>query len=730
MKIIPLSLAAALLCSALYAEDTVELGDITVTATKSAVATFEAPASVSVVTSEDIEEQSIQRADQALKDLPGVYVRALGDNRPSNFSNTVTLRGIPGYYRTAVQVDGFALNDAFSGAVNWSSIPVEEIERIEVVSGPFSSLYGGNAMGGVINVITRKPEKREVSIVAGMGSNGYYKGGISYRDRFKDLGVSLHYDRQESDGYASDYVVKSASAGAGTIPVSGWVKTTDVYGDTVYILGDKGDRSWWSDNADLKLTYDIDDDSKINFGLSYHAYETDYDYFNSYLRDASGNVIYSGNIEINDGIAYNKTISEKDFLFGPNGQEITTATLGYETDVTSEVTAKLNASYSEYAYWYVSQSTGATVNGGAGTYTDIPSDRTFASAQLEFPIGDRQFLVAGVDINRNELEKRTSTMYDWHQNGVLDTLTYRSNGQSTTQAFFIQDEIALADAWNVYLGGRYDYWETSGVVEGFGTSPYVLTYPERDTSHFSPKVSVVYLPTQKTTLRASVGKAFRAPTLSDLYSSWLSSGGKLSQANPNLKPEKTTSWEIGLEQKFDTGTLLRTTYYENYLKDLIYTTDVSTLLSEKRNAGRAEIKGIEIGITQKLFDGVEVFANYTYNDAIIVENASVPASVGKRVTYTPQKQANVGVTLREGKWNGSVTGNYVDEITTKDDNTDRYKNVYGGYESYVTVDAKIGYELVEGLKASFSVTNLFDETYYQYYMTPGRTLYGELSYRF
>lgn len=104
MKFPLLSLAAAaLLCGITSsANDTVELQDITVSATKSAIETFEAPASVSVVNAETIESKSIQRADQALKDLSGVYVRALQDNRPSNFSNAVSLRGIPGYYRTAV----------------------------------------------------------------------------------------------------------------------------------------------------------------------------------------------------------------------------------------------------------------------------------------------------------------------------------------------------------------------------------------------------------------------------------------------------------------------------------------------------------------------------------------------------------------------------------------------------------------------------------------------------
>ena len=734
MKFPLLSLAAAgLLCGITSsANDTVELQDITVSATKSAIETFEAPASVSVVNAETIESKSIQRADQALKDLSGVYVRALQDNRPSNFSNAVSLRGIPGYYRTAVLVDDIALNDGFSGAVNWSSIPVEEIERIEVVSGPFSSLYGGNAMGGVINIITKKPEKAEYGIKLGYGSDSRMQSTLYARDKITEkLGLSLNFDRQESDGFASDLVVKSLSAGAGTTPVTGGWKTLNSYGDPVYVLGDKGKRSWWEYNAGLKLNYDITPDSRLSAALSYHDYETDYEHFNSYLRDAASNPVYSGNVEIDDGgTLYNKTISEKDFLFGPNGQDITKYALGYDTKLGSDISVRFNAAYTEFGYWYVSQSTGATVTGGPGSVSEIPSKKTYGSLQVSFPLGASQFIVMGTDWNKNELEKQTSTLSSWRYTDSKTDVTYHSRGQSTTKAFFIQDEIALGEAWNLYLGGRYDYWETDGVVQGFGGSPYTLTYPTKDFSQFSPKASVVYLPSEKTTLRASVGQAFRAPTLSDLYSSWVSSSGKLSQANPNLKPEKTTSWELGIEQKFATNTSLRATYYENYLTDLIYTTDVSSTLSEKRNAGKAEIKGFELAVKQKLTDGINVFANFTYNDAKIVENVSVPESIGKKVTYVPEQQFNLGLDLQEGAWSGSVTGTYVDEISTKDDNSDIYKETYGAYESYFTVDIKAGYRINDALNVSLAIDNLLDTEYYQYYRTPGRTFFGEISYRF
>ncbi|WP_345971871.1 TonB-dependent receptor [Sulfurimonas diazotrophicus] len=731
MKLFYLSLAAAVACSGLNAENVVKMGDLTVTATKIEQDTFESPASVSVVTAKTIEEKSVQRADQALKDLPGVYVRALGGNLPSNFSNTVTLRGIPGYYRTAVLVDGIALNDAFSGAVNWSSIAVDDIDQIEVVSGPFSSLYGGNAMGGVINVITKKPTKTQLSAKIGLGSNQYKSEKFLYRSKLGEkLGIALNYERQDSDGYISDKVVKTFSSGSGTTPVTGWKKTTNTYGDTAYILGDKGRRSWWSTNAGLKLFYDIDERSELRLGASQYRYETDFEHFNTYLRDGAGTPIYSGNVEIDDNGPYNKTISEKDFLFGPNGQDITKYTLEYKIDFENDITVKADAAYTEYDYWYISQASGATISGGSGSISEIPSKKTYGALQASFPIGQSHLVVAGVDFNKNELSKKTTNLTNWRYDGSKTDLTYHSDGQSTTQAVFFQDEILLGEKWSFYIGGRYDYWKTDGTVRGYGTSPYVLPYPSRNDSQFSPKVSAVYRAGEKATIRASVGSAFRAPTLSDLYSSWLASNGKLSQANPNLKPEKTTSWEIGFEQQFDSKTLVRATYYENYLTDLIYTTDVNATLSEKRNAGKAEIKGVELSIKQELIEGIDAFINYTYTDAKIVKNSAVPASEGKRVTYTPEHQFNLGMNVSKGAWSGSLIGSYVGDVTTKDDNSDTVKNVYGGFQSYFVADAKIAYDVQENLGISLAVNNLLDREYYQYYLMPGRTFYGELSFKF
>ncbi|MDD5405580.1 MAG: TonB-dependent receptor [Sulfurovaceae bacterium] len=728
MKTIALSTIAIFAISMTNAmAENIDLGDMSVTATKTEQSTLKSPASISVVNKEKIEEKSVLRADEAIKEVAGVYVRADGDHTPNSWSNSVTLRGIPMYYRTAVLIDGISLNNAFSSGVNWSNIPVDDIEKIEVVKGPFSSLYGGNAMSGVINIITKEPIKREVIIKTGYGSNDFKNLDILYKDKITDkLGISLNFNDKSSDGYINELVVKTPTAGTGGIPVFGAQKTIDPTGKTVYVVGDKGKKPWHENNEGIKLFYDFNDYTKAVFGYSHHNDATDFDSFNTYLTNTSGDPIFSGTVQLDP--TSKTSLSEKDFLFGPTGEKTDRYTLSYETKILDDVNVKFNTSYSKYGYWYISQATGATSTGGPGTYTDIPNNTAYGSLQFNFSFGDTHYIVIGTDANRNELAKKVNVLPNWTDDEAKTTLNSESNGNSTTKAIYIQDTIDITNQLVAYVGGRYDTWKTSGNYIDY-TKATTTIYPEREDSQFSPKVSLVYTPDEHTTFRTSAGQAFRAPSLSDLYSSFYA-GNKLYQGSPDLKPETLTSWEIGYEHIFDTNTHFKTTYYENYLKDLMYTTDISTTLNEKRNAGKAEIKGIELEVQQELYDGLNAFANVTFNHTEITENKNNPSIVGKRVTYVPERQFNIGINGKQGDWSGSIMGSYVDDITTKDDNSDIYKSTYGGYESYFTANAKLQYQLKKWVAVSLAVNNIFDREYYQSSLTPGRTFYGELTFKF
>lgn len=152
-----------------FAESATKLEEIVVTATRTEIEVERAPAVVNVVSKEKLELRSPKSIDEALNDLPGVFVRR-GKGLMDTLS-AITLRGVPEQKRTLVLLDGIPLNNPYTGNVKFGGFYPEDLERVEVVKGPFSSLFGGYAMGGVVHFITKLPEKREIVVKGGYGSS-------------------------------------------------------------------------------------------------------------------------------------------------------------------------------------------------------------------------------------------------------------------------------------------------------------------------------------------------------------------------------------------------------------------------------------------------------------------------------------------------------------------------------------------------------------------------------
>ncbi|MDP2786381.1 MAG: TonB-dependent receptor [Sulfurimicrobium sp.] len=709
--------------------------EMVITATKTAKDTSEAPATVSVVTSKDIENMNVQSVDESLKYLPGVYTTRPGGHEPSVMGTNVLLRGIPDYSRTLVLVDGQTLNDPYIGAVTWESVPAETVERIEVVPGPFSSLYGGSAMGGVINILTKVPTKREFSIKGGVGTNDFRSGSLVYQDRIGErIGIVLNYAHKQSDGYIKDDVVIKPS-GAGGTPVTGARLTTDASGNTAYLVGDKGANGWNSQNLGVKLYVDLPADSRLTLGASQFLYEsTGRNHYNTYLRDASGNPVSAGNVTV-AGTGANLLVREKDFLSGPDSKikEYNRYTAEYEKQMGKGSTLRATLGYSDmplYNNLFVPGSAATLANGGSASRMLRPSSELSGSVQASFPLADSHYLVAGVSGSKRMIDTITYSVSDWRDAGATGPVQNRTSGEDTTYALFVQDEITLSPRLTAYLGGRYDTWSTEGFIEQVKAPAYKNEYSSRSQTHFSPKASLVYRPADTTTVRGSIGNAFHTPNLRDTFGWWTPQTGYTFTPNPDLKPETVTSMEIGIEQQVGSGTLLRATVYENRLKDLIYRTQSDILMAQSvANAGAAKVQGIELEVRQRLMNGLTAFANVTYNDSRITENPAKPATEGKYMTNTPQKMANIGLQGVQGPWSGSLSGHYVGKIYTNDENKDVVSGVNGSYDAYFVANAKVSYAIRKGLKLSLSANNLFDRDYYESSRAMGRGFYGEIAWQ-
>ncbi|MEW6326446.1 MAG: TonB-dependent receptor [Thermodesulfobacteriota bacterium] len=703
-------------------EKLVVLEDIIVTATRTEKEAATAPGSISVVTDKDIEKRNIQTVDQGLNTLPGVFlIRAKGvqDRNPQ-----ITLRGVPfGRGRTLVIMDNITLNDPMVGNLpGISGLAPEEIDRIEVAKGPFSSLYGNHAMGGVVNIITKMPGKREFIIKSGYGSS-WERGEasddlrrfyLSYGDKFKDkLSIFLSYGRKDTNGFPTVYNVQSAQPTAG---ISGWSSTTDTMGNTRYLIGDAGDNVYWDDNITLKAGYDFSKTSKIKFVYHKNRWGERWDDPHTYLEDAAGNPVWSyGTVGENSFLTWHDFRREQDAY-----------NISYETEI-STVKTKLSLSYVNATYGSGIPTSSSTRSGGPGAEWWHPSDNLFSS-ELVFtvPLFERHLLTFGGSFTRNRASNENSLRTDWQDEDTKTTLFQKSSGKDRAYSLFVQDEIMILDNLTAYIGFRQDWWETyDGYIFQLGVSD--ISYESRDKSSFSPKAAVVYKPFEKTTIRASAGKAFNAPTIVDLYMKWTGPTGITNEGNPDLEPETMTSWDIGAEQALWKGAKITATYFENYMKDLIYMALTTPTLYQYSNVGKAKCKGIELEVEQGIGNWLRLFANFTYTDSEVTENSAKPEIVGKNLTMVPEKMFNIGADLSKGPFSASIVGRYVSKIYKNDDNSDEVDGVYGSYDPYFVADAKVSYNITKFATLSFSVDNIFDEDYFYSDKAPGRSWFCELT---
>ncbi|MDQ7772981.1 MAG: TonB-dependent receptor [Elusimicrobiales bacterium] len=681
------------------------------------------PGAVSVVLKDEIEARGAQTADQALNALPGVFNR-----RGKGFMDTssaLTLRGVPDQKRTLILFDGVPMNDAYTGAVAYGGLQPEDIERIEVARGPFSGLYGGGAMGGVVNFVPRRPLKREITLKGGYGGRlgpspameDLVKGYLSYGDRVGSrLSFLGSFGYKRTDGYPADLNVQSAAPTAG---LTGWESTTSNTGAARYIVGDKGNNGWKELSGSLRAWYDLSGSDKLSFSFSRAAYDYFYKDPATYLRDASGAEVWTYG-----------TVKEGTFLGGDGGRRQSSFSAVYERAGDPCGLRVAFGLVDTDRSWYITpEAASATRAGGPGKIADTPAFSHNSEAQVKLPaLVPANSLTVGASFRFSRAGTEERALADWLLPEEKGAVTYMSSGKNADLGLYIQDEIALHRSLTAWLSLRGDRWRTyDGMADQPGTAGYPKTYASRSDSALSPKASLVWSPAARTTLRSSAGRSFRAPAVYELYRTW-TSGSVTYAGNPGLRPETVVSWDFGVDQRLWWGAKVGAVYFENRMKDLIYryASGSDRLYS---NAGRAFGKGWELEAEQLFEGGSRLYASLTLNDARIRENAASPASVGKKLTYLPDKLWSFGGELRAGRLTLSGSGRYVGKRWTTDANTDIVDGVYGSRGAHFTADARAAYKLNDTVSLSLLSQNIFDKEYYDYYPAPGRSWFAELAWK-
>ncbi len=702
--------------------DSIQLDEIVVTATKTEKQVGDAPASVTVITEAAMERRDIATVDDALAELPGIFVKRSKGLMDS--TATVRSRGFNGDEYTLVLVDGQPQNDAYTGGVEWGALPTDNIERIEVIRGAASALYGGNAMGGVIHIITKTPEKLELKATAGYGTHNTRRYGFSAGNRFMDkLSLRVGYEYEGTDGYVTTPVTASISSGTGTH--SGGYATTDKYGAPRWVVGDKGDNGATRYNINGKVVLDYSDTGRL--ALTAAAGHHEYDYgaphtsmgtFGDLTTYAIAGPNQRARFRPNDFISYTG--------IGENDDQAYTLSVDQHIGALG-IHFQAGAVTGEDRYTLESGSGLDDYDTSAGTLSETDKEGWFSELRASMPLARSHMLTLGVTYraDKSDTDQYTVPFYRSYADPIDHT--YYAGGKDRIWGVFFQEEWQVVQPVTVYIGGRYDTWK---VYDGASGTPGDLTsYDSKSDSAFSPRAAVVWKAASFTTLRACVGHAFRPPTLYELYRTWESSSG-ISNSNPELDPETVWTYEVGVDQYlFGKRTKLSLTGYRNDIEDLIYD---KTIGSDKirQNAGEARTYGLEFELSQKITSWLTLWGNFTYTDAKITENPTDPDSEDKQVTGIPERTWNAGLDATYGWMKAGLVGRYFSKIYGYSDHSDSAEGVYSTYEPAFLMDAKVTLSPRKWGQIAVSVNNIFDETYYQYYQSEGRTVLAELTLRY
>lgn len=669
------------------------LDDVVVSATRTEKKILDTAASISVITEKDLEDLHVHNLDEAFVKVPGVYVGRLS-SIGSTTSQTV-MRGVNAANSVAVLVNGIQVNDSYNGSVTWSAIPVDMVKRIEVLRGPASVLYGGNAMAGVINIITKDIDKPSGSIKVSYGSNRTQHHSLYVAGKLGDkLDMRVNYEKKKSGGYITDPVLSSKE-------VAGMEETTTNTGAKRWIIGNKGKRQWDEDNIGFGMKYHFDEAKSLSFDFNKNMYEY------SYSRPTS----YIGEDVISKAGTYFSTPGEKaSNKYG----------LVYEDTKNGwNIVASYTDQYNQH-----------DTSVSKATDSLKPNTRLTFDLQKTQKLTERDNAVFGFNYRKDKMDVTVFKLADKFNSDSKNGIDSAANGMNKSWAAFFMNEHKFNDKWAATAGLRYDRWTTNGDILLPNKTEYIH-YEDSSYGNWSPSLNIMYKPDDSSNIYMSWGKAFEAPSLYRMYSSSYSSG-VYNIANPDLKPQKSETYEIGYKKDFNKTAIAASVYHTRY-KGLLYKNSIGIVDGMNatcyENAGEAKVKGFEIELSQKLGKHWAGFVNYTYQNPLITK-ALKASEENKLVTAIPKEVLRGGFTYHNGNWNGMVTGQYVSKRFSTTGNTDIVNGIYTSYDPYFIVNLNVGYAFNKNCTLTAAVNNLLNRDYFNYYYQPGRTYTVELNYKF
>ncbi len=578
------------------------LEEVVVTATRTPLPLSVAPGAPTVLTREQIDATPFRggyQLDDLLRYVPGVQPSLLSSRYNHPTAQTLSIQGLGGK-RGLVLLDGVPLNDGFGGWIDWGRVP-DAVERIEVVPGGGSNLYGTWAMGGVVQILTDRPaDDLKVRAESRAGNLSTYQQSLSGRYGTDKLGLSLDYRWYHSNGYI-------------TVP------------------------------ENQRGPVDRTDDSRHqNFTGTVTA-----------AIDSATRASLSGNL------------FREDRTFGTNlsvaSRTIGSVAAGFDHELTrtGKWEAKLFAQLQTFRNLSSQIRPSSTVRMSElpDRIQTVPSDDYGGQWQWTAPIDSANRLVLGTDA-RAILAQSEEEVYAAGTGAPVGRSL--AKGKQVGWGVFGEWISRPSSDWSIIPSVRWDWWKN---FDGRIQSEFGVVREPRDNveSALNPKLAVQYRASDSVRLGAAAYQAFRAPTLNELYRGF-SFGGFTFLPNENLTPERLTGGEGTIEwDLLRNGRLTaRLTAHYDEVKDQIVFISQGPAAARRENVGRTQTIGQEAGLTARPADWLSLAAGYAYADSRVMSFNGDATREGRQIPNVSRHQVTLRMTAGKLEFlQISVMGRYL-----------------------------------------------------------------------
>jgi outer membrane receptor protein involved in Fe transport len=660
---------------------------LVVTATRSEQLITEVPASVSIVSNEQIERSPAVVADDVLRQVPTFSLfRRTSSIAANPTAQGVSLRGIgpSGVSRTLVLLDDVPFNDPFGGWVYWTRVPMMNAERIEIIDGATSSLYGNYAMGGVINIVTNRPTPRSLIFKPQYGNRATPKMDLFASDVWGKVGVTFDATSLQTDGYV---IVAEEERGA---------------------IDNEANVGYQSFSA--KLDYNPTD--RVNLFVRMGVFDEERN---------------NGKIgEVND----------TSWKYGNGGARLRFAE-------GSNVEARVffdNEDFFQNTY-AVPAATPPRSQSNLSLEKTVPTNAFGSMVQWSrpFQFGSRSHVVSAgtdfrwIDCDSDELTYAAPT-------GMTPIIHRVAGGTQRFVGVFAQDLIEVTPKLQLTLSARVDSWSNydahnleTVIATGQPTPAHRESLADKSDTTVSPRLAALYRATDRVSVWGSFSKGFRAPTLKELYSPFRV-GQVLTLANETLGPERLTGEEVGVSVAATDRATLRGTFFNNRVNNPIANVTVATnnvpvtpgcagvpTCRQLQNLGSTNISGFQTDLSYRVNGYWGLSGSYVFDIAKVHESKVDAAGndlTGKYLAEVPKNRASFSVNYTNPRYvNFAVESQFVGHQYDDDLNTAAIfpgipEKREVGLPKYTVMNLTVSRTINRNFDVFFGVQNLFGTVYY------------------